>query len=105
MINTKEKLSDAINISNVPLSKGRYPGLIIINTPKNPIRSAVILCILITSPKTITANIVVKRGVVKPKAVAFSNCIIPIDENQAIIDIIFMKLLNTCSFIFFVFKA
>ena len=92
MINTIEKLKDAININKVPDSIGRYPGLIIINTPRNPIKSAVILCALITSLKIITAKIVVNKGVVKPNAVAFSRCIIPIAENQVIIDITLIKL-------------
>ena len=52
-INTKEKLSEATNISIVPKSKGTYPGLTIINTPTNPRNRAVILCILIISPKII----------------------------------------------------
>ena len=43
IINTIEKLSEAINISIVPKSIGKYPGLIMINTPKNPIIKAVIL--------------------------------------------------------------
>ena len=38
MINTKEKLREATNISIVPKSKGPYPGLIIINTPTKPIK-------------------------------------------------------------------
>ena len=105
MINTIEKLKDAININKVPDSIGRYPGLIIINRPRKPIKSAVILCALITSLKIITAKIVVNKGVVKPNAVAFSRCIIPIAENQVIIDITLIKLRKNWSLIFFDFIA
>ena len=48
---------------------------------------------------------VVKRGVVKPRAVAFSKCIIPMAENHVIIDMTLIKLLNNCSLIFFDFNA
>ena len=105
MINTIEKLKDAININKVPNSIGRYPGLIIINTPRKPTKSAVILCALVISLKKITAKIVVNKGVVKPNAAAFSRCIIPIAENQVIIDITLIKLRKNWSLIFFDFIA
>ena len=86
LIFTFEKVNAADNSHKVPLSKGIYPGLITTKIPMNPTIKAVILCILITSPKNIIARIVVKSGVVNPIAAAFSNCIVPIAVNQLIIE-------------------
>ena len=92
-IRTKEKLNEAINIKTVPYSMGIYPGRIMINIPTKPTNNAAILWKRIISFKRITAKIVVNRGVVNPRAVAFSNCIIPKAENQQIIEIILIMLL------------
>ena len=76
-----------------------------IKIPIKPIISAVVLWKRITSPSKITANIVVKRGVVKPNAVAFSKCIVPKAVNQQIIEIIFIKALINWNLKFFDFSA
>ena len=52
----------------VPLSKGIYPGLITTKIPINPTIKAVILCILITSPKNIIARIVAEKWCGKPNS-------------------------------------
>ena len=48
----------------------------------------------ITSPKIITAKMVVKVRCCKTKCGSFFKCIIPIALNQQIIEIILMKLLT-----------
>ena len=73
--------------------------------PIKPSRRAAVRWKRITSPKTITASTVVNSGVVKPRAVAFSKCIIPIALNQQIIEITFMEALKICKRIFWVCRA
>ena len=70
--------------------------------PINPNNKAAVRWKRMTSPKTITASTVVKRGVVKPRAVAFSKCIIPIALNQQIIEITFIEALKICKRMFLV---
>ena len=52
-----------------------------------------------------TAKTVVNKGVVKPSAVAFSKCIMPMALNQQIIEIILIMLRPNCNLMLFDFKA
>ena len=104
-ISTNEKLNEAISINTVPNSKGTYPGLIMIIIPIKPSKRAAVRWKRMTSPKTTTASTVVNSGVVKPRAVAFSKCIMPIALNQQIIEIIFIEALKICKRIFLVRRA
>ena len=67
--------------------------------PIKPSINAAVLWNRITSPKTSTAKIVVNKGVVKPRAVAFSKWIRPIALNHQIIEMIIIEALINWSLV------